>query len=570
MDMSSVLFAIILFLAAAAFSIIVFERLGFGVILGSIVAGTLIGPHTPGPVAFDAVEELQSVAELGVVLFLFTVGLEMRPKKFWAMRRMIFGLGSAQMVVTAVMLFFYLFLFVSVPWKTAIIVGLAFAMSSTAIVISILGDRGELGSEHGKTIFAILMAQDLWVIPIMAFIPILAHTQSQFGIPLWEKSILVVGVLTSILVVGRYVLPAVLNYCARRRQMGVFGLALFLAVIYASWAVEHVGISMTLGAFLLGMILSASDFRYQIEAIVAPFKSTLMGLFFVAVGMSINVEELFQRWDLLLLHVPIILFIKSVVLIGLVPFFGISRSAVIRTGLYLSQVGELAFVLLGTSFLVGLLNNQGYTLVMLIVVASMSMTPIIVKYGDWLARRFDIKPTTKELLPITDLNQHVVIIGYDVGAQLIDFLLEEADVPHVAIDHDYNRVCKGKQLGRKVYFGNVYSYTMQEAVSLRTASTIYINSKDAEHAKALAITLQRLYPHVDLYVRVHSLADKDELLAMGIKHVHTDYIESTLAHGRNLLKGLGIPEDTVNDLSDKFRHDDYQLIRYGYVTSRDE
>ena len=357
MDVSSILLAIIVFLTATAIFVILFERLGFGAILGFIVAGIVIGPHTPGPVPVRAVEELQSVAEIGVVLFMFTVGLEMRPEKVWAMRRLIFGLGSAQVLVTAAVLAAYLVFLVQIPWETATIIGLAFAMSSTAIVMATLGERGELGAEHGRVSFAVLMAQDMWIIPVMAMVPILAHaTAKATQIPLWEKLALVAGVIAGIFVVGRYLLPAVLSYCAARRQLSAFGLVLFLAIITAAWAIDQAGISMTLGAFLLGMLLSASDFRYQIEATVAPFKRALMGLFFIAVGMSIDVGALAQDWEALLIHVPVVLAIKAVVLIGLVLAFGSSRPAAIRTGFYLSQVGEFAFVLLGAAAVAGLLS----------------------------------------------------------------------------------------------------------------------------------------------------------------------------------------------------------------------
>ena len=293
MDIPSVLLSLIVFLAATAVCVILFERLGFGAILGFIVAGIIIGPHTPGPVPVHAVEELQSIAELGVVLFMFTVGLEMRPEKVWSMRRLIFGLGSAQMLGTAILLATYLAFVVDVPWQTATIVGLGLAMSSTAIVMATLGERGELATEHGRTTFAVLMAQDLWIVPVMALVPILAHTTAKTAAtPLRDKIVLVVGVIAGIFVIGRYLLPTVLGYCASRRQMDAFSVVLFLVVIAAAWAVDQVGISMTLGAFLLGMLLSASDFRYQIESSVDPFKDTLMGLFFIAVGMSIDVGAL--------------------------------------------------------------------------------------------------------------------------------------------------------------------------------------------------------------------------------------------------------------------------------------
>ena len=564
MDLQSILLAVVVFLGATAICVILFQRLGFGSVLGFIVAGILIGPHTPGPVPVQAVEELQNVAELGVVLFMFTVGLEMRPEKVWAMRRLMFGLGSAQMLVTATLLAAYLIFFVQVPWESATLVGLTFGMSSTAIVMATLGERGELATEHGRTAFAVLMAQDLWIVPVMAMVPILAHTTAQTAtIPLWEKLALVTGVIAGIIVVGRYLLPALLGYCAGRRQMDAFGVVLFLAVIAAAWAVDHVGISMTLGAFLLGMLLSASDFRYQIEATVAPFKQTLMGLFFIAVGMSIDVGALQRDWATLLVHVPVVLILKGVVLIGLLLAFGISRSAAIRTGFYLSQVGEFAFVLLGAAAVAGLLSAEGHTLAMLMVAVSMILTPLLVKAGDQLASRLRAIPINAEANPAADLDRHVVVIGYDEVGHLIDLMLEQANIPHVAFDRDIGIVRKGNRSGRNVHFGDMYSSATQEAAGLGKAAAAYVTSRDMDHAKALAVTLDRLYPQLDVYVRVRSLEDQDELAAKGINHAGTGYIESTLVRGGMLLKDLGVSEDDVSELVKNLQQNDYALIRVG-------
>ncbi len=429
-----------------------------------------------------------------------------------------------------------------------------------------LGERAELATEHGRTTFAVLMAQDLWIVPVMALIPILAHTRAQTDtIPLWEKVALVVGVIAGIFVVGRFLLPTVLGYCANRRQMDAFGVVLFLAVIAAAWAVDHVGISMTLGAFLLGMLLSASDFRYQIEATVAPFKATLMGLFFIAVGMSIDVGALLRDWEALLLHVPVVLAIKGAVLIGLVLAFGISRSAAIRTGFYLSQVGEFAFVLLGAAAVAGLLSAEGHTLAMLVVAVSMIATPLMVKAGDHLASRLRATPASEEPEPAADLDRHVVIIGYDEVGQLIDLMLQKAKIPHIAVDRDINVVRQGKAAGRSVYFGDMNSSTTQEAAGLGKAAAVYVTSKDMDHAKALAVTLHCLYPHLDVYVRVRTLADQAELVAKGIKHAGTGYIESTLVRGSMLLKDLGVSEDDVSELVNDFQQNDYALIRTAYA-----
>ena len=566
MDLSAVLLGIVVILAATAICVVLFERLGFGAILGFIVAGILIGPYTPGPTPVHAVDELQSIAQLGVVLFMFTVGLEMRPEKVWAMRRLIFGMGSLQMVVTAGALAAYLIVALKAPWASAIIIGLAFAMSSTAIVMGTLQERGELAAEHGRTSFAILMAQDMWVVPVMALVPILAHTTSQgAATPLWQTLVLVVGVIAGILVVGRWLLPAALGYCASRRQMAAFSLMLFLAVLLAAWSVDRAGISMTLGAFLLGMLLSASDLRYQIEATVAPFKQTLMGLFFIAVGMSIDVGAVVRDWEALLVHVPVVLVLKAVVLVALVLAFGIGRAVAIRTGFYLSQVGEFAFVLLGAASVAGLLDSGAHTLAMLVVAVSMIATPLMVKAGAAVADRLGVAHRRADTELSADLDRHVVIIGYDEVGRLINLMLERANIPHVAVERDLAIVQRARRAGRRVYFGDLYSSTAQEAAGLGKAAAVFVTSRDSDAAKALAVTLHRLYPNLDVYVRVRTLGDQEELVAKGIKHAGTGYIESTLTLGGGLLKDLGVAETDVSELVGALREDGYAPIRAAYA-----
>ena len=263
----------------------------------------------------------------------------------------------------------------------------------------------------------------------------------------------------------------------------------------------------------------------------------------------------------MLLHVPIVLAVKVAVLIGLVLAFGIGRSAAIRTGFYLSQVGEFAFVLLGAAAVAGLLTSDGHTLAMLVVALSMIATPLMVKVGDRLANRLEDTPSGEAAEPANDLDRHVVIVGYDEVGQLIDLMLEKADIPHIAFDRDINVVRQHKQLGRNVHFGDMYRPTTQEAAGLGKAAATYVTSRDMHHAEAMAITLHRLYPHLDIYVRVRTLEDQDKLVAKGIKHAGTGYIESTLIRGGMLLKDLGVPEDDVRELIDELQQNDHALVR---------
>jgi glutathione-regulated potassium-efflux system protein KefB len=260
-----------------------------------------------------------------------------------------------------------------------------------------------------------------------------------------------------------------------------------------------------------------------------------------------------------------VLIFKGVVLIGLVLAFGIGRSAAIRTGFYLSQVGEFAFVLLGAAAVAGLLNDKGHTLAMLVVAVSMIGTPLMVKAGDRLASRFRTLPASEKAKPAANLDRHVVIIGYDEVGQLIDIMLEKTNITHIAFDQDISVVRQSERLGRNVHFGDMYSSATQEAAGLGKAAAVYVTSRNMDHAKALAISLYRLYPHLDVYVRVRTLADQEELVAKGIRYAGTGYIESTLVRGGMLLKNLGVSEEDVSELVKALQHNDYALIRASYA-----
>lgn len=560
MDIPSLLLAIIIILGVSSFCLYVFERIGLGAILGLIVAGILIGPHTPGPAPVHSIEQLQQIAELGVVLFLFTVGLEMQPQKLWSLRKFIFGLGSAQMLLTTAALTAYLTLILGAHWQSAIILSLGFAMSSTAIVMATLGERKELNQAHGKGSFAILMAQDLWIIPVMAMVPILAHQSSGVATPLWQTITTILLVIGAIILIGRSLLPNLLGSCARRGQMDLFSALLLLAVTAAVWAVSQAGISMTLGAFLLGMLLSGSAFRYQVEATIAPFKKALMALFFLAVGMSIDIGVLTSEWSSLIVHVPMIVAIKIAVLILLALAFGIGRSAAIRTGFYLSQVGEFAFVLVGAATAVQLLTPRSATLATLVIAITMVLTPLLVIAGNRLASMFNSDHGQVNDSIDEGLSNHVVISGYSEYGRLIALMLERVGIPSITVDANIDIVKAAQQAGYQVHFGDIMSDAIQQAVNLSQSRAIYIGADDRHRCQAEAITLNALHPGIPMYVKVKSIQDSRALAKEGVSHALTDYIETTLSHGRIMLNDLGLSSVDIEQLISSLRQDAYAMI----------
>jgi len=562
MELDNLLYVIVLVLGATAICVTLFDRLGLGSVIGFIIAGVLIGPHTPGLVATDQIDELQTVAQLGVVLFLFTVGLEMQPKQFWAMRRELFGLGLGQVVLTAAVMA-PLFVFArDLHWNTAVMVGLGYAMSSTAVVMTILADRGELSTTYGRNSFAILMAQDLSVVPVMALIPLLAHARAQAPAqPLWEEALRMGVVLGGIILAGRYVLPLALGWAARNRSDTAFGILLFLGITAAAWAVDLVGISMTLGAFLAGMLFSASDYRYQIASTIAPFKGTLMGLFFISVGMSIDLQTLVEDWQIVLAIAAAVLVIKTVLLALLCRAFRFDWQTSVRTGFTLSQVGELSFVLFTMSSAAGLLSSHSVTLGYLVISITMIVTPLMIKLGGRIARGMKQTQVKAQQQPAVDLSNHLVVVGLDEIGCIIALLAEKSSIPYVGFDRDYGRVTNAREAGMNAYYGDMLQEPVQEASGIARARAAFISTTEVDRLRMVALYLRERYPDLDIYARVQTLDEQEALRAQGIKHAGTTYLESTLFRGQSLLQDMGVAEEQAKMLIDSLRKDDYQVIK---------
>ncbi len=560
MDLVTLLVAILIFLLATTICVIFSGRLGLGSVVGFIIAGVLVGPNTPGPAPLHDVDTLQSIAELGVVLFMFTVGLEMRPQKIWSMRVQIFELGVGQVLLSALVLGLFFGLAFHLHWQSATLLGLGLAMSSTAVVMTILTDRGELSTQYGQNSFAILMAQDICAVPVMALIPLLSTqvaTESQQ--PLALQLLMTIGVFLGIFIGGKYIIPKALAYVTKKRDMQSFGLVIFLGILSAALTMELVGISMDLGAFCLGVLLSGSDYRYQIEALIDPFKQTLMGLFFISVGMSINVNVLFGQLPQILALVALVMLIKVVVLMWFCRFFKIDLATRIRTAFALSQVGEFTFVIFSLAKTNNLMSERGLTIGFLVISLSLIATPLMLKLGDRIARRFQGSTPSVLTGPSQEMSNHLVLIGLDEVGQIIALMAEKTEITYIGIDKDIERVQNANKAGIKANFGDIMFDTVQKVVSLNKAKAVFISSTDFQRVKAIAISLKTLYPHLIVYGRVSNLAEKSYLESKGIKAT-TMFVDSTLLRGKDVLQDLAVSEDRVEQLIESLRQDNYALI----------
>lgn len=522
--------------------------LGMGTIVGFILAGVALGPFTPGLVAATNIELLQQVADLGVVLFLFTIGLEMKPVDLWRMKKSLMIQGAGLVVATS-LLFAGLVTLLGFSWQIGLVIGAIFGQSSSAVVITLLNQKGEFNSEHGKNIFSNLMGQDLSVVPLMALIPLLVSHQNESSATFLQDTFTVLFVIGLILAIGKVLLPLALKWSVRKHNKDAFALCLFGAIFATVCVIEYAGLPSTLGAFLLGMLLSSLDFRHSLEETVLPFKGVLMALFFTSVGMQINPTVLIEHLSSILFILAVVLVVKTLLSTALSLIDGKSLSVGIKTGFWLNHVGEFAFVILALATSMGILSESQSSIIIAIVSLSMVLSSFSIKLGDKVVSRFLHSAESFDDLPHKESNA-LVIIGVDEVGRLIAKMAHRAQIPYVALDHNYDQVKTSKQLGLNAYFGDILRSSVRKKIHLDDAKAVFVSIHEPATLKRVCVALAR-YPNLDIYARTNSKEDELELKQLGIHFAASTYIESTLIRGRKLLHNFGVAEDTTMTLVDE-------------------
>ncbi len=603
----SIVSATVLLLVVSAMAVIVFRRFGLGSILGLLVTGILIGPHTPGPAITGDVDSLLHFTELGVVLLLFVIGLEMHPRRLWEMRRTLFGLGSLQILLSGLVIGLYFRLFLD-QWSIALLVGMSLALSSTALVIQMLHERGEMATRHGQTAFSVLLMQDLAVVPLLAMLPVIADAGPfPVQIPLWQQIATVLIMLGLVIVSGRWVVSWILDWLIRHQHRDVFLLVVLAAVFVAASAMEYAGMSLALGAFLMGMMLSGSRYSVQIEALVEPYKTLLMSLFFVAVGMSIDVGALMARPWLFIVHIVMLVGIKVIVLLLLALLFGVGRAAAVRTAFLLSQAGEFGFVIFGAAQALNVINDQTFIIAIAVISLTMLLTPVLARFGDFLACYLpepQVVSTTKPAIsgvsplgimlgmrlsrlldvvesylplraspPIHDaplcypVDDHdatparVVIGGYGRVGHTIGAVLSSHNIPYIAFESDPELVAKWRAEGFPVYYGDIGDPHLLAAAQIERAELVVLTI-DNQQAAIHATELVRSYaPDVTIVARARDLITCDALFRAGASKAFPEAVEASLRLAAETLQGLGICTAEVDELLHSVRRTDYALMR---------
>ena len=563
MDIDSILLAVAVMLTATVVAGRVAQKLHLGSIVALLVVGMALGPYSPRPLLTGHIEELQSVGEIGVILLLFLVGLDTQPQKLSSMRRLVLGLGTAQYLLTTAAIAGLLMAVANLHWQSAVIVALGLAMSSDAVALASLQEHADSASPRSQAVMAVAIYQSLMAIPVLAVIPVLASSPLQAPMPTVLKALEVCAALAAVYLFARYALPQALAFAARKHNIEGFTAIVIAAIFAAAWAMDTVGLSNALGAFMVGMILSTSMFADQIKASVSSLKGLLLGVFFIAIGMSINLHEVIAFGGPLLHYLPTLFVIKIALVMALALGFRLGWRTSVLVGLLLVPFDEIAYIIFASAHSSGLLTDRAYTLGLIMISFSFVVSPVLINLGYKLADRFTPEPQPD--LPLEALSgvsqQPVIVVGYSYVGRVICMMLERASMPYIAFELSLDRLAEAKKWQHKVHYGDVTNPAIMGALAISPARAVIVTTRDYAAVKRIADTLRHFYPSVKVMAAVPYLFQRDELRKIGAAQVVALTSEGTLSFGRSILGELGTKLDAVETIIGALRADDYALIR---------
>ncbi len=559
MDGSMVLTAILLFLFAAVVAVPIAQRLGMGAVLGYLVAGIVIGPWGLGFI--HEVGEILHFSELGVVFLMFIIGLELNLAKLWQLRRSIFGVGAGQVFITAALLGALLYLSISrFTWQAAVIGGIGLAMSSTAMALQLMREKGMNHNEGGQLGFAVLLFQDITVIPALALIPFLV--QGGAVVNDWIQPALKVLALAVMLIGGRYLLRPLFRYIAASAVREIFTATALLVVLGAALFMNALGFSMALGTFIAGVLLAESEFRHELEIAIEPFKGLLLGLFFISVGMALDMGVLFTHLLPILVGVTTLVFIKVTVLYFLARRAGLRRSVRLQFSSVLSQGGEFSFVLFSAAFSHGVLTKPDQALLLVIVTLSMMTTPLLMQLVDHiLARRYNAQEENNETPFVEDNNPQVIIVGFGRFGQVVSRLLMANKTSITVLERDVSVVGIMRRYGYKVYYGDATDLALLRAAGTEKAKAIVITCNIPEDTMAVVRLCQQYFPDIRILARARGRVEAHELLQHGVQNFTRETFSSALELGRKTLLELGMHPHQAYRAQQHFRRLDMRMLR---------
>lgn len=549
-------------LAAGVVAVPVFRKIGLGSVLGYLAAGAAIGPF--GLALFREPQTILHVAEFGVVIFLFIIGLEMRPKRLWAMRNAIFGVGFAQVGLAGLALTLVA-MAAGAPWPVAFVGAMGFVMSSTAVIIQMLEERGELPTPQGQRAVSILLFEDLAIVPLLAVVAVLATsvgTAAESSTPLWQTIGLAAAAVGGVLIFGRYAINPVFRFLARNGGREVMTAAALLVVAGTAWIMNGVGLSMAMGAFLAGVLLSDSTFRHQLEADVEPFRAILLGLFFLSVGMALDIGVVIADWRMVLAGLAAFMLVKAAVIYGVARVFKARHHEAIERAALFAQGGEFAFVLYGAAAAGGVIDAQASAALTAIVILSMALTPLTtlaMKY--WLPKEKGVSPEDADGVDSADgLRGQVLIIGFGRFAQVAAQPLLARDVDVSIIENDVEMIQAASQFGFKVYYGDGAQLSTLRASGAEEAEIVLVCVDKPEVTDRIVELVKHEFPRTRVMARAFDRGHSIRLIQAGVDYQIRETFESALKFGEEALIELGLDEEAAADtVGDVRRRDEARL-----------
>jgi monovalent cation:proton antiporter-2 (CPA2) family protein len=554
----SLLAQIAIFLAAAVIAIPIFRYFKLGSVLGYLTAGIIIGPAGLGLIS--RIDTTQHIAEFGIVLLMFVIGLELQPSRLWVMRRPIFGLGLAQVLVTTLGIAAAAYFGFEQTKESALVIGFGLSMSSTALVLQLLAERGQLTSHYGRSAFSILLFQDIAVLPALTLLPLLGVASARSAGPGGWLVIKFVAVLATVVIGGRYVLRPMLRIVAATRVAEAFTAAGLLVVIGTSLLVSQVGLSLPLGSFLAGVLLADSEFRHELEADIEPFKGLLLGLFFISVGMSANLELVRERPLTIVCLTLGFMLIKVIVLRAIGRLSGLRTAASRGLAFSLPSGGEFAFVLFGLAATLGIMDAEIAELLVLVVTGSMILSPLLLVLHDALFKKKEVDTgpfdTPEELYP------KVIIAGFGRFGQIVGRILRAKKISFTALEANQTQVDFLRRFGNQVFYGDASRLEMLRAAHAEHAEVFVLAIDDVEASVRTAGLIRKHFPNLKIFARARNRQHAFRLTDLDVRYTIRETLVSSLEMSEKVLEALGLSKSKAVDTVRRFRaHDEATMAK---------
>lgn len=558
---------VVVFLIAACIAVPLSRKSGFGSVLGYLIAGMVIGPWCLRLIT--GVDAILNFSEIGVILLLFIIGLELQPSRLWALRRTVFGMGAVQVGVSTVLLTLAAHV-LGLTWAPALVAGFGLSLSSTAFVLQMLAEKKQLTEHHGRAAFGILLFQDIAAIPVLALLKVVHGGGAIHEAHFLRTVIIIVIVVAALVLGGRYVLRPVFRFVVRFGNPEIFTAAALLIVIGAALVANLIGLSMGLGAFIAGVLLADSSYRHELEADIEPFKGLLLGLFFLAVGMSVNLG-LLVKIPLIVIGVVVgMLVLKGLVLYGMGKLYKLPGAAPRNLAFDMAVGGEFAFIIFNTAAGYQMFSKSLVDILNLTVTLSMAATPFLVLFNEKVVQRFQQENAPPDFDRIDEPGNPVVIAGFGRFGQIVGRILRLKQIPFTALDANLEDVDALRHYGNKVYYGDASRLDLLRAAHVEHAKIFVLAIDDVAASMRTAKMVRQHFPLVPIYARARNRYHTHLLTELGVKVIVRETLHSSLHLTEAVLEGLGQPAHATRTLLEKFQRYDEELLRRQYAVFRDE